>query len=137
MSVLALYCVALLEPRLRVEIDLIPFHLLNISKCSDTLFAFSSVILVFISFTHMHVVYVSLSLSPLSLRTEVSSVQCVVATVCCVDFCCSAPGSIVLLLPLSFPCLLPLLSLSLSLSVCIHFCVYCFRAVEQFQTVVL
>lgn len=41
-----------------------------------------------------------------------------VATVCCVDFCCSAAGSIVLLLPLSFPRFLSL-SFCLSLSLCI------------------
>lgn len=44
---------------------------------------------------------------------------CVVAMVCCVDFCCSAAGSIVLLLPLSSPC-------SLSVSLCPSLYIYAF-----------
>lgn len=52
--------------------------------------------------------------SSLSVQGSVlrSAGGCVVAKVCCVDFCCSAAGSVVLLLPLSFP--------SLCLSLCLR-----------------
>lgn len=69
----------------------------------------------------------SVSITPLSSPSEQGSVLCsaggcVVAKVC-VDFCCSAAGSIVLLLPLSFPCL----------SLCLYAFIFVYIVWEQWN----